>query len=114
GRNVTTLRTATDYRLASTYTDGWAVTGLRVGRGTVYFLKLGIINVLAKRFGDTSQVSDVTIRCELNTVCKSAFQITHKVIGGACIAISNKPARNEFCIRVNGNPRPYIPAAFQS
>ena len=112
GRNMFAGGTSDNSGLASAYAYCGTVSDLGVSSGAVYLLELCIVNVATKGFSDTPQISNVTIRCELHPVSQAAFEVTHEVVGVGGRAPTYHPTGNELCIRVNGNPSPYIASAF--
>ena len=101
GRNMPALRDTANYSLARTYADCRAIAGFRIRSRAIYLLKLCVIYVLSEGLSDTAQISNVTVRCKLNAICKTALEITHKMVGSPSVALTNKPAWNELCISKN-------------
>jgi hypothetical protein len=53
----------------------------------------------------------MAVCCQLNAMGKTFRKIVHEVIRASSIALANEPARNEFGIRIERNPRPNIASA---
>jgi len=53
----------------------------------------------------------MAICCKLNAIRQALFQIMHEMVGASGIALSNKPAGNQFRIGVERNPSPHVARA---
>ena len=55
----------------------------------------------------------MAVRCELNAARQTVFQIGQKVICASRVTLADEPARHEFGIGVERNPRPNIARALR-
>lgn len=86
---------------------------LRTSRtNAVDFLKLRVVDLIAKGVLNSRQVSAVAVRRELNAIGETGFQVVHEVPRCTGIAGANVPAGNQLRVRVNGGPSPNVTPAF--
>src|SRR5207249_285436 len=105
---------AANNRPARSHADGGAVAHLRTLRSSaVNLLKLRVVNLCPENLIDCTKVSTVPVCCQLNAMRQTFLQVRKEVVSASCMTLADEPARNEFGIGVERNPRPDIARAFR-
>jgi hypothetical protein len=67
-----------------------------------------IIDIGTEGIFNRAHVGSMTVGRELDTVRKPTSQVVYELKGVTSIAFADEPARNKFCVRINGDPRPNV------
>jgi hypothetical protein len=112
-RNVVVIGRTTDDRFTSAHADCRAVARFRCFlNAAINLLQHRIINLRAEGVFNGCEIGAMTVRSELHAIRQTLFQVVHEMIGATSVSMPDKPARNQFGLRVKRNPCPAIAAAF--
>lgn len=110
--NVAEVRVAADYRLASAHADSGAVAHFRAfWRRTINLVQHRVINLCAECILHGVQIGPVAVRSQLHAMRQTRFEIVNEVIRATGMALADEPTGNQFRIRIERDPRPYVASA---
>lgn len=67
-----------------------------------------VVDVLSKGIIDGVDVDLEAISGQLDVIGETARKILNKLCGATSIPLAEEPARNELCVRIDGNPHPNV------